>query len=71
MVSLVVAMAFDKPAICVDTHVHRIMNIWGYVKTSTPTQTETALRRCLPRKYWKDTETYVKCPLKDRKKSTY
>ncbi|HEX9715480.1 MAG TPA: exodeoxyribonuclease III, partial [Desulfurivibrionaceae bacterium] len=31
--NLVVAVAFKKPAICVDTHVHRIMNIWGYVKT--------------------------------------
>ncbi|MFO7606081.1 MAG: endonuclease III [Desulfurivibrionaceae bacterium] len=50
--NLVVAVAFRKPAICVDTHVHRIMNIWGYVKTANPTATETALRRKLPRKYW-------------------
>ncbi|MFN2366603.1 MAG: endonuclease III, partial [Desulfurivibrionaceae bacterium] len=50
--NLVVAVAFKKPAICVDTHVHRIMNIWGYVKTATPTATETVLRRKLPRKYW-------------------
>ena len=34
--NLVVAIAFNKPAICVDTHVHRIMNIWGYVQTATP-----------------------------------
>ncbi len=50
--NLVVAVAFNKPAICVDTHVHRIMNIWGYVATKTPLQTETALRSKLPQKYW-------------------
>jgi exodeoxyribonuclease-3 len=50
--NLVVAVAFDKPAICVDTHVHRIMNIWGYVQTRTPLETEMALRRQLPVKYW-------------------
>jgi endonuclease III len=50
--NLVVAVAFKKPAICVDTHVHRIMNIWGYVATDTPLATETALRRKLPKKHW-------------------
>ena len=50
--NLVVAVAFGKPAICVDTHVHRIMNIWGYVDTKTPLQTEMALREKLPEKYW-------------------
>ncbi len=50
--NLVVAVAFNKPAICVDTHVHRIMNIWGYVKTKTPLETEMALRKKLPAKYW-------------------
>ena len=50
--NLVVAVAFGKPAICVDTHVHRIMNIWGYVATSTPLQTEMALREKLPPEYW-------------------
>ena len=50
--NLVVAVAFNKPAICVDTHVHRIMNIWGYVKTKTPLETEMALRQKLPQKYW-------------------
>jgi exodeoxyribonuclease-3 len=39
-------------AICVDTHVHRIMNIWGYVQTKTPFETEMALRQKLPEKYW-------------------
>ena len=51
--NLVMSVAFDKDAICVDTHVHRIMNIWGYVKTKTPLDTEKALRKKLPRKHWK------------------
>ncbi len=50
--NLVLAVAFGEPAICVDTHVHRIMNIWGYVETETPLQTERALREKLPEKYW-------------------
>jgi len=50
--NLVVVVAFNKPAICVDTHVHRIMNIWGYVQTKTPFETEMALRQKLPEKYW-------------------
>lgn len=50
--NLVVAVAFGKPAICVDTHVHRIMNIWGYVSTNTPLETEMALRAKLPQRYW-------------------
>ncbi|MBI4794120.1 MAG: exodeoxyribonuclease III [Deltaproteobacteria bacterium] len=50
--NLVVSVAFRKPAICVDTHVHRIMNIWGYVQTKTPLETEMALRQKLPQKHW-------------------
>jgi exodeoxyribonuclease III len=50
--NLVVAVAFGKPAICVDTHVHRIMNIWEYVTTATPLETEMALRKKLPDKHW-------------------
>ena len=50
--NLVVTMGYGKPGICVDTHVHRITNLWGYVKTTTPEKTETALREKLPRKYW-------------------
>ncbi len=50
--NLVRSVAFGKPAICVDTHVHRIMNIWGYVDTKTPLETEMALREKLPEKYW-------------------
>jgi endonuclease III len=51
--NLVLSVAFDIPAICVDTHVHRIMNIWGYVKTRNPLETEMALRENLPPAYWK------------------
>jgi len=50
--NLVVTVGFGKPGICVDTHVHRISNRWGYVKTKTPEDTEQALRRKLPRRYW-------------------
>ena len=51
--NLVVTLAFDKDGICVDTHVHRISNRWGYVRTKTPEQTEHALRRRLPRRHWR------------------
>jgi endonuclease-3 len=50
--NLVVTLGFDKPGICVDTHVHRISNRLGYVRTRTPDETETALRGKLPRRYW-------------------
>ncbi len=50
--NLVVTQAFRKPGICVDTHVHRISNRWGLVRTKTPDETEAALRRVLPRRYW-------------------
>jgi endonuclease-3 len=51
--NLVVTLGFNKYGICVDTHVHRIVNRWGYIKTKTPEETEYALRRELPRNYWK------------------
>jgi endonuclease-3 len=51
--NLVVTLGFDKPGICVDTHVHRITNRWGYVNTATPEKTEAALRAKLPKRYWK------------------
>ncbi|HJT19525.1 MAG TPA: endonuclease III [Nitrospira sp.] len=50
--NLVVTVGYRKPGICVDIHVHRISNRWGYVKTKTPAQTEDALRRKLPKQYW-------------------
>jgi len=50
--NLVVTIGYGKPGICVDTHVHRISNRLGYVKTRTPDATEIALRAILPRRYW-------------------
>lgn len=50
--NLVVTMGFGKPGICVDTHVHRITNRWGFVKTKTPEQTERALKKRLDQRYW-------------------
>jgi endonuclease-3 len=50
--NLVLVEGFKKDAICVDTHVNRISNRIGYVKTRTPDQTEFALREILPRKHW-------------------
>jgi len=50
--NLVVTLGYKKPGICVDTHVHRITNRWGYVKTKNPHETEFALREKLPQKYW-------------------
>lgn len=50
--NLVLAEGYDIPAICVDTHVHRISNRWGYVKTKDPLATEMALRKKLPKAYW-------------------
>jgi len=50
--NLVVTLGWNKPGICVDTHVHRISNIWDYVRTKTPDDTEAALRRKLPAQHW-------------------
>ncbi|MDO8142058.1 MAG: endonuclease III [Candidatus Brocadiales bacterium] len=50
--NLVVTLGYKKPGICVDTHVHRITNRLGYVKTKNPHDTEFALREKLPKKYW-------------------
>lgn len=50
--NLVLARGFKIPAICVDTHVHRISNRLGYVETKTPEHTEMALRAKLPEKWW-------------------
>lgn len=52
--NLVMTEGFDIPAICVDTHVHRISNRIGYVNTKNPLKTEFALRDKLPKKYWKE-----------------
>lgn len=50
--NLVMTLGFGKPGICVDTHVHRICNRWGYVSTKKPDDTEKALRKQLPAEYW-------------------
>ncbi len=50
--NLVVTLGYGKLGICVDTHVHRISNRLGLVKTKTPEQTEFDLRKKLPKKYW-------------------
>ncbi len=57
--NLVLSQGFNKPAICVDVHVHRIFNRLGYVKTKTPEETEFALREKLPQKYWIDINTLL------------
>ena len=51
--NLVLIEGFDKYGICVDTHVHRILNWWGYVMTKYPDETEIELRKKLPKKWWK------------------
>lgn len=50
--NLVITEIHDKEGICVDTHVHRISNVFGFVKTKTPHQTELELMKVAPRKYW-------------------
>jgi endonuclease-3 len=50
--NLVLGLGFDIPAICVDTHVHRISNRLGLVETKTPEQTERTLNEVLPRDLW-------------------
>lgn len=50
--NLVLGMGFGIPAICVDTHVHRISNRLGYIRTKDPDKTELALRKKLPPEHW-------------------
>ncbi len=50
--NLVITLGYRLPGICVDTHVHRISNRWGYVKTKAPDETEMVLRKKLPKIYW-------------------
>jgi len=57
--NLVVTLGYDQEGICVDTHVHRITNRWGLVRTKTPVQTEFALREVLPVRYWKQLNSYL------------
>ncbi len=57
--NLVVTLGYGKPGICVDTHVHRISNRLGYVRTRNPEETEYALRRKLPPRYWIPINDYL------------
>lgn len=50
--NLVRTLGYGLPGICVDTHVHRITNRWGYVETKNPDKTEMRLREILPAQYW-------------------
>lgn len=50
--NLTVTLGFGKPGICVDTHVHRIANRFGWVATKTPDDTESVLRSTLPKRWW-------------------
>ncbi len=56
--NLVMSVAFNEDAICVDTHVHRISNRIGFIKTITPFESEMQLRKILPIKYWKKINFY-------------
>ena len=57
--NLTVAVGFNLPAICVDVHVHRITNRLGFVRTKTPLETEMALRKTLPVRYWKTWNSHL------------
>ena len=57
--NLVLARGYNKKAICVDTHVHRISNRLGIVKTKTPIETEKELMKKIPKKYWQDYNTIM------------
>ena len=57
--NLVISLGYGRPAICVDTHVHRISNRLGYVDTKTPEQTEQSLRSKLTVRYWRDYNTLL------------
>ncbi len=57
--NLVISLGFNKPGLCVDTHVHRITNRLGWVKTKSPNDTEFALRKILPQKYWREINDYL------------
>lgn len=52
--NIVLFEVHKKPAIAVDTHIHRLSNVLGFVKTKTPEQTERELKKIVPKKYWTD-----------------
>ena len=57
--NLVFGMAFEQPAICVDTHVHRLANRFGWVATKDPDQTEKELQKLVPKEHWIELNNYL------------
>lgn len=57
--NLVVAVGFHKPGMCIDTHMHRIFNRFGYIKTKNPFESEMALRKKMPVKYWEKINSLI------------
>jgi endonuclease-3 len=57
--NLVLGLGYNIPAICVDTHVHRISNRLGWVKTKTPEVTEEALKKIIPKRRWIDLNNFL------------
>jgi len=57
--NLVLGLGFGIPAICVDTHVHRISNRLGWVRTKSPQETEEALQQIIPKHLWIDLNTIL------------
>ena len=57
--NLVLGLGFKIPAVCVDTHVHRIANRLGWIKTKSPEESEEALKKIIPRRYWIDLNTIL------------
>lgn len=59
--NLTITLGYNKAGICVDIHVHRITNRWGYVSTKDPEETEFALRDKLPKEYWIEINDLLVC----------
>jgi endonuclease-3 len=57
--NLVLGLGFNIPAICVDTHVHRISNRLGWIRTRSPEDSEEALKKIIPRNYWIELNTIL------------
>ena len=57
--NLVLGCAFQIPAICVDTHVHRVANRLGWIKTTNPDDTEKELKRLVPKEHWIELNNYL------------
>jgi len=57
--NIVLAFAYGKEVLPIDTHCHRIPNRFGWIKTKNPVETEKDLEKILPRKYWKEFNTII------------